>query len=302
MPDWSRAKQGCNRGSRQCQSWGDPRRFVVDGEDALDVAMQGGVAGDRRMCEDAGVGNGIRISVLIPAYNEEQFIAATIESVQRSFSAIGWGSYEIVVCDNNSTDHTTEVATVAGTRVVFESHNRIARARNAAAKAAHGEWFVFLDADTLLNPGALRATITALESGRAGAGGSVLRLDADGLGGGARLVVQTWNTLSRVLKLAAGSFIFCHREAWEQTGGFDEQLYVSEEIWFSRALHRWCRANGLKFTILSGAPIITSARKLDWYSPWQLGKQFLIFLIPGRWRRRENCATWYTRPVPGNGE
>jgi len=254
------------------------------------------------MCEDVRVGNGIRISILIPAYNEEQFISATIHSVHRSFAEIGWAKYEIVVCDNNSTDLTAGIATAAGAHVVSEPHNQIARARNTAAKAACGEWFVFLDADTLLNASALQAMINTLESGRVGAGGSVLRLGAEGLGAGPRCVVRTWNTISRLLKLAAGSFIFCRRDAWEQTGGFDEQLYVSEEIWFSRALHRWCRAHGLKFTILAGAPIVTSARKLQWYTPWQLYKQFLIFLIPGTWRRRENCATWYTRPVPGNRE
>jgi glycosyltransferase involved in cell wall biosynthesis len=248
------------------------------------------------VCDDAGVDNGCRLSVLIPAYNEEQLIAATIDSVHRSFSEIGWQSYEIVVCDNNSTDHTAEVARAARARVVFESHNQISRARNTAAKAARGQWFIFLDADTQLNQDTLRATITALESGRAGAGGAVVRLESHGVGVGGRLLVQTWNALSRTVKWAAGSYVFCRRDAWLETGGFDEGLYVSEEIWFSRELKRWCRANGLKFTILSATPIITSARKLHWYSPWEIARQFAVFLIPGTWRKREKCATWYTRP------
>ena len=252
------------------------------------------------MCDDADVVNGPRISVLIPAYNERQLIAATIDSIHQSFTDIARESYEIVVCDNNSTDRTAEIARAARARVVFEPHNQIARARNMAAKAARGQWFIFLDADTQLNPATLRATIAALGSGRTGAGGSVVRLGSDRLGPGARLLVRTWNSISQILKLAAGSYVFCLREAWAETGGFDEGLYVSEEIWFSRELKRWCRAQGLKFTILTGAPIVTSARKMHWYSPWELFKQFAVFLIPGTWRKREKCATWYTRPLPRN--
>jgi len=233
---------------------------------------------------------------LIPAYNEEHFIVTTIESVHHSFSELEWQPYEIMVCDNNSTDQTAEVARAAGARVVFEPHNQIARARNTAAKAARGEWFIFLDGDTLLNPATLQATITAFESGCAGAGGAAVQLETHGVGCGGRLLVRTWNFLSRTFKWAAGSYIFCRREAWLETGGFDEQLYVSEEVWFSRALKRWCRANRLQFTILSAAPIITSARKLHWYSTRELVQQFAVFLIPGTWRKRAKCTTWYTRP------
>jgi glycosyltransferase involved in cell wall biosynthesis len=254
--------------------------------------------GGGTVCDDAGVVTSPHISILIPAFNEQDLIAGTIESVHRSFADIGAYSYEIVVCDNNSTDRTAEIARAARAQVVFEPHNQIARARNTAAKAALGQWFIFLDADTLLNPATLRATIAALESGRTGAGGSVVRLGSDRLGPGPRMLLRTWNTVSRILKLAAGSYVFCLRDAWAATGGFDEGLYVSEEIWFSRELKRWCRAQGRTFTILTAAPITTSARKLHWYSPWQLWQQFAVFLIPGTWRNREKCATWYKRPLP----
>ena len=254
------------------------------------------------MCDDAVVVNGPRISVLIPAYNEQDLIAATIDSVHRSFSEIGCDSYEIVVCDNNSTDRTAELARAARAQVVFEPHNQIARARNSAAKAATGQWFIFLDADTQLNPATLRATITALESGWTGAGGSVMWLDSDRLGSGQRMLLQIWNALSRTFRWAAGSFIFCQREAWLETGGFDERVYASEEVWFSRDLKRWCRANDRAFTILSTSPVITSARKMEWYTPWQIFKQFTILSVPGAWRKREKCATWYTRPLPRSND
>ena len=236
------------------------------------------------------------ISVLVPAFNEERWIAATIESVRQSFSAVGAPDYELIVCDNNSTDRTAELAQAGGARVVFEPHNQIARARNAAANAARGRWLIFLDADTLLNPHTLQATLRSIESNRIGAGGAVLRLDEPNLPARIRVIVNGWNRVSRWLNLAAGSYLFCRRDAWQAVGGFDERYYASEELWFSKKLKRWCRAHGLKFQILSTAPIVTSARKLKWFTPWQMYKQFLVLLVPGAWCKRENCSTWYQRP------
>src|SRR5258707_934644 len=118
-----------------------------------------------------------RISVLIPAFNEEAHLPRTLASVRESFEAVGETSYEIVVCDNNSTDATTSIAERLGARVVFEPHNQIARARNTAAERAQGEWLIFLDADTLLNAAVLRETLRLFEAGGICGGGSVLRMD-----------------------------------------------------------------------------------------------------------------------------
>ena len=65
------------------------------------------------------------ISVLIPAFNEQQFIAAVLESIRQSFATLPARTYEIIVCDNNSTDRTGAIATELGARVVREPHNQI---------------------------------------------------------------------------------------------------------------------------------------------------------------------------------
>ena len=94
------------------------------------------------------------ISIAIPAFNEAKYLPETISAARcasRVFDAAGWAS-EIVVCDNNSTDDTAEVARAAGVRVVFEPFNQIAASRNAAGRAVKGEWLVFIDADTRVSP------------------------------------------------------------------------------------------------------------------------------------------------------
>lgn len=86
-----------------------------------------------------------RFSVVIPAYNEEDYLAATIESLlQQDFE----GSYEIIVVDNNSTDSTVVLAKSYGVKVVSEKHPGVCWARQKGTEAANGEIVVSTDADT----------------------------------------------------------------------------------------------------------------------------------------------------------
>ena len=80
----------------------------------------------------------VKISIVVPAFNEERLLGeslAQIKSAARAFAPRGW-DFELIVCDNNSTDRTAEIARVAGATVVFEPVNQIARARNSGAAAA----------------------------------------------------------------------------------------------------------------------------------------------------------------------
>src|SRR5215471_15202166 len=77
----------------------------------------------------------MKISIVIPAFNEEKLLPATLKAVNEARSAFGdrgWQS-ELIVCDNNSSDGTAVIAREAGAQVVFEPVNQIARARNTGA-------------------------------------------------------------------------------------------------------------------------------------------------------------------------
>lgn len=239
-----------------------------------------------------------RISVLIPAYNEERLIGRVVEVVHESFAAISYHAYEIIVCDNNSTDATSGLAAAKGALVVKEPHNQISKARNTAARMAQGEWFIFLDADTFLTPGILRETIDALESGKVCAGGCHLKFDREEIGLFASAMTNLWNRISSFVNLAAGSYLYCYRRAWVEIGGFDEEVYAGEEIFFSQKLKAWAKERGMKFKILTGEPVVTSGRKLDWYGQWELFGHVLRMAMPGALKKREACGLWYTRPEP----
>lgn len=236
-------------------------------------------------------------SIVVPAYNEEQLLPVTLDRLRSAMTATPLRG-EIVVCDNNSTDATAEVARAHGARVVHEPVNQISRARNAGARAANGRYLVFVDADTVVPPAALRQALDALASGRACGGGAAVVFEGVSTGVPAWLV-WLWNALSRDRRLAAGSFLFALREAFSSVGGFSERVYASEEIWLSRGMRRWGRERGLDFVILQDHPVVTSGRKARWYpAPVLLAVAIGILLMPFLVRSRRFCWLWYRRPSP----
>jgi glycosyltransferase involved in cell wall biosynthesis len=96
------------------------------------------------------------ISFIIPAFNEAKLLPETLAGIRRAADVLTVRNvaWEIVVCDNNSTDDTARIAEQHGARVVFEKVNQISRARNTGASIAAGDWFVFIDADSV-PPGGL---------------------------------------------------------------------------------------------------------------------------------------------------
>lgn len=86
------------------------------------------------------------ISVVIPAFNEERFIAACLQSLNaQDFRE----PFEVIVVDNNSTDQTSLVATTWGARVVPEYRPGVCAARQAGTEAARAEIVISSDADTV---------------------------------------------------------------------------------------------------------------------------------------------------------
>jgi glycosyltransferase involved in cell wall biosynthesis len=234
-------------------------------------------------------------SVIIPAYNEESLLPATLARLRNAmrFSSL---QGEIIVVDNNSSDRTAEIAAKSGARVVYEPFRQIARARNTGALASQNRFLIFLDADTLLEPQLLKQALLLLERGTTCGGGALIDFDSE-LPFFAKRLVRLWNWLSWKKKLAAGSFIFCLTEGFNEIGGFDPGLFAGEEIILSRRLKRWGQQQKLDFVILKEHPVVTSGRKFHWHSSLQIGFLLLLFTIfPFALRSRKLCGFWYDRP------
>ncbi|HAM37011.1 MAG TPA: glycosyl transferase [Elusimicrobia bacterium] len=208
----------------------------------------------------------MKLSIIIPAYNEEKLLPACLASVREALGACAQPELrnEIIVCDNNSTDATARIAQEAGAKVAFEPVNLISRSRNAGAAAASGDWLLFIDADSRLSASTLKAMLEAAQSGTCAGGGSLIDFDDKPWWGAALLVL--WSFLSRAMKWAAGSFVFCRKDAFDAVGGFPPELAAGEELGLSRNLKRWGRRQGLNFVILRTTHV-SSGRKFHLYSP-----------------------------------
>ena len=237
----------------------------------------------------------MKISVVIPAFNEERLIGETLRQVKTAtaaFSRRGWES-ETIVCDNNSTDRTAELARAGGAAVVFEPVNQIARARNCGAAAASGDWFIFVDADSRPSEELFADVAGQIEAGRCLAGGCTVRLEGHYVVG--ELISRLWNSISRVGTLLAGSFIFCEAAAFRQVGGFNRELFAAEEIDLSRRLKRLAREGKKRIVILHRHPLLTSARKVQLYTLRE-HLRFLIKVVLSPRKvlsNRDACHSWY---------
>ncbi len=196
------------------------------------------------------------ISFIIPAHNEAALIGRTLAALHQSVQAQG-ERYEVLVVDDDSTDDTAECALEHDARVVDVNHRQIAATRNAGARAALGELFFFIDADTMATARAVRAAVRALRGGAVG-GGCAVRFDGPVPLYAALMERAVLPILLPLLRMAPGCFLYCTRQAFFQAGGFNERLFWAEEVAFAQRLKRQGRFVMLReFVITSGRKVRT---------------------------------------------
>ena len=226
------------------------------------------------------------LSFIVPAYNEELELPSTITAI-RDAAECANHEHEIIVVDDASGDKTADVAREAGTKVVSINRRQIAAARNAGARVARGDILFFVDADTRINSKHVVGALSALEAGYAGGSARVV---TDGIIPlWARIFVRVFCTLYFAINLGAGAFLFTTRRTFEAMGGFNEELFIGEEVFFSLALRKIGR-----FKVLP-EPIVTSGRKLRMYSAAKILANTFSVIIRGTRaaRSRDRLDLWY---------
>jgi glycosyltransferase involved in cell wall biosynthesis len=239
-----------------------------------------------------------RISLVIPAFDEERLLPRLLDSVERARARHPQGptAVETVVADNGSTDGTAELAARRGCRVVAVEKRAIAAARNGGAAAARGEILAFTDADGRVHPDTFAAIETALA--RPGV-----------LGGATGATLERWSlglALTYALFLPFvwltgfdTGVVFCRRRDFEAVGGYDERRPYGEDVVFLAALARHGRRDRRRLVRLRHVRAIASTRKFDEYGDWHYFTR-----MPGlAWRMlfRESAADefveryWYRR-------
>lgn len=237
----------------------------------------------------------MHLSIIIPAFNEERLIMHCLDSITKSLGANQGPNFtsEVIVVDNNSTDGTAKLARQGGARVIFEPINQIGRARNTGATIATGEWLMFVDADSLLNPGMVADILKMIETSKYVGCGSVMHMpDLPWWGA---TVLYLWTITSVLFRWASGALIVCRADAFCEVGGFNEDLFAADEIDLSQLLKKWGRKHKLKFTILTRHPLVTSSRKVQLYTRREIANQILNVLFSPRHtlQDKKKLPIWY---------
>jgi glycosyltransferase involved in cell wall biosynthesis len=200
-----------------------------------------------------------KISVIIPAHNEEAYLGTTLEALECQTHP----AYEVIVVANGCTDHTAEIARGRCDQLITLSQRGLGGARNSGARRARGELLVFLDADTLLERNALEI-IERTFNWRAAAGTLKGRPDSDRLP--YRLIYFVKNFIhGALIHHGSSGVILCWKKQFASLGGFDEALEVREN---SDLIHRLERFGTYQYIDRTAAT--TSMRRYEQRGVWNI--------------------------------
>lgn len=202
------------------------------------------------------------ISVVIPAWNEEHALPATLASVFAQGVPC-----EVIVADGGSTDATRAIVAADARLALVSAPKGRAAQMNTGARRAGGEWILFLHADTRLPPGAL-AAIAALPPG-VSAGCFRHRFTGDDWR--LRLISRLHDLRFSITGIVYGDqAMFVRRALFEALDGFPAVTHL-EDVLFSERLVKVARPKRLELAV------DTESRKFEQMGIWtSFGRVLLI--------------------------
>ena len=216
----------------------------------------------------------MKLSVVIPAYNEEKYIGACLEEL---ITTAGKDIFEIIVVDNASTDHTAQVAKkFKGVKVVRENQKGLTKARQAGLMAAKGDLIAYIDADTHVKNGWFARVKKEFEKNP-----RLVCLSApynlyDVSKWKRVLVWSWWNLLAyptyRLLMqyMVLGANFVAKRSVLLKIGGFDESVaFYGEDTNIARRLHKVGKVKFLRKSLVN-----SSARRIEAEGMLKIGLKY----------------------------
>lgn len=238
----------------------------------------------------------MKFSVIIPAYNEEQYLPKTLRSIKEAAKEIDFPMKTIVV-DNESIDKTARIAADFGVIVELKAEHIIAAVRNAGAKKAGGEVLIFIDADTFVPKTLFRIIAEELIKNEKCFGGAVAVEYEEFQRKWMKYYLLGWRFWAGFFNMKQGAAQFCRKTIFDEIRGYDETIYMGEDVAFYWKLSEYARQNGGFLFYIESPKVITSTRRFDKMSLWKtilLTHPFLILLAS---RKKSFWKDWYEKAI-----
>jgi glycosyltransferase involved in cell wall biosynthesis len=215
------------------------------------------------------------LSIVIPAYNEAQYLPRlldTIDAARARYSG-GGDAIEVIVADNSSTDDTAAIAAARGCRVAAVTKRMIGAARNGGAAIATAPIIGFVDADMQIHPDTFNAITRAMADSRFVGGATGVTMERWSLG-----IAVTFGAAIGLM-WATGmdtGVVFCRRDDFQRIGGYAEHRHYAEDIDFLWKLIKLGRTRRQRLTRLRPVKAVASTRKWDRHGDWH----FFALMLP----------------------
>ncbi len=220
----------------------------------------------------------MKISIVIPAHNEEKFIERCLSSIKAQMIPYDL-QVETIVVLNRCTDKTEEIAQSYGATIVTDDSKNISKIKNTGVAHSQSEWVVTLDADSWMSKGVLSEIYRHANTPNALGGG--IRIKPERLSPGIAIGYSMMLIPAFFLGLSFGLYWF-KKSDFDAIGGFDEGRHIAEDVDFLKRLKLHGHKTSRRHQIISLESVTTSCRKFDEFGDWHFVR---IFSNPCQVRR-----------------
>ena len=217
----------------------------------------------------------MKVSVIVPTLNEEQFIEKCLKSVnEQNFPR---EQFELIVVDSSSTDKTVEIAKKLSDKTIICERKGAAFGRNVGAKQAKGDYFLFLDGDSVACKDWIKNGVDSLQH-TVCCSGPALPLE-ENTGFHTKIAFFLWNSLAFLCSklnrpIFIGANLGIRKQVFEEVGGFLDTGKTGEDFELSLKVSRTGKIDFNK-----GMLVYTSIRRLKEHGLIGYGLHGVAYLI-----------------------
>lgn len=217
-----------------------------------------------------------QFSVIIPTLNEEKFLPHLLQSLKDQT----YKNFEVIVVDGNSKDRTVQVAkTFPRVKIVVSKKASLPMQRNLGAKAAKGEWLVFVDADSIFLPYTIERIVNYIYETKPKIFSTWAKPDSTLVNDAITTLLANIYWESTVLlkrPVAPGPLTIVRRDVFASVGGYDETHQYNEDVDLGLRLNE----QGATLSFLRETLYVWSMRRIRSEGKMKQISQYILAMLP----------------------